>query len=253
MALVPELRSVDEKARTIEFVASTEAPDRYKDVLRVSGWQTKNYMKNPVVLWAHQSDQPPIGKTLSIRTEAAPAALVQVVEFATKETSAFADQVFQLYRQKFLNAVSVGFRPLEPPEMIMDETGSWTGGFEFTSMELLELSAVPIPANPQAIARAIDGGLITVADVGRVFVDANLDFEARLAKLEREFAALKAGSKAAVCGDCGHPEEIHMQDGEPTNCQAPDCECEAYTPADEPEDEPVETLYELERLLLKGA
>src|ERR1700719_2972627 len=45
-------------------------------------------------------------------------------------------------------------------------------GYEFTSQELLELSAVPLPANPDCVSRAIDSGIITTADVAKVFTPA---------------------------------------------------------------------------------
>jgi len=168
-AFVPEMRSTSEADRTITFVSSTEAPDRYGDVLRVNGWQTKNYMKNPVFLWGHRSGDPPIGKCVELHTETSPKpALVQTVEFADAKTYPFADTIFQLYKGKYLHSVSVGFRPLDRPEMIKDDTGNVTG-FEFTNMELLELSAVPLPANPEAVARAIGDGIITSADSAKFF------------------------------------------------------------------------------------
>src|SRR5690348_396998 len=55
-----------------------------------------------------------------------------------------------------MSAVSVGFRPTEEPKKILDEENNWTGGYEFNGQELLELSAVPIPANPNAIMRAFE-------------------------------------------------------------------------------------------------
>ena len=39
-AFTPEMRGIDTKNRTIDFVASTEAVDRYGDILRVKGFQT---------------------------------------------------------------------------------------------------------------------------------------------------------------------------------------------------------------------
>jgi uncharacterized protein len=194
--IAPELRSIDEVKRTIEFVSSTETPDRYSDVLKVSGWQTANYMKTGgVVLWAHKSDEPPIGKTLSIKTEANPPALVQLVEFADKATFPFADQIFKLYAAKFLRSVSVGFKPLAPPEMITDKDGNLTGGYTFKSMELIELSCVPCPANTDAVARAIESGIVTRDIATKVFVDEHSDlreeFEGRLAALEMEMSTLK--------------------------------------------------------------
>ena len=49
-AFTPEIRGIDEANRTIEFVASTEAVDRYGDVIRVAGWKLDAYKKNPVFL-----------------------------------------------------------------------------------------------------------------------------------------------------------------------------------------------------------
>jgi HK97 family phage prohead protease len=167
--MLPTVRASSDTARTITFVSSTETVDRYGDIIRVAGWDTKNYMKNPVVLWSHKSTDPPIGRTISLKTESNPPALVQTVEFATKETYPFADQIFQLYKNGFLRSVSVGFRPTASPNMIRDDDGDLTG-FEFTSQELLELSCVPLPANPDAVARAVGAGYITQADVDKVFV-----------------------------------------------------------------------------------
>jgi len=170
-AFVPELRAIDEQKRTITFVASTEAVDRYGDILRVAGWKLDSYRRNPVFLWAHRSGDPPIGRTTDVHVETSPKpALVQTVEFADKATYEFADTIFNLYRGKFLTSVSVGFRPLEQPKRIVDpDTNEWTGGYEFTSQELLETSGVPLPANPEAVARALGAGVVTEADVARCF------------------------------------------------------------------------------------
>lgn len=152
---VPEVRSVNEENRQITFVASTEAVDRYGDIIRVAGWQLENYKKNPVFLFAHDSRQPPVGKTVEIHIENNPPALVQTVEFADKETYGFADTVYRLFKGGFLRAVSVGFQPLEKPKFLLDEEERITG-YEFTKQDLLELSAVPIPANPEALGRGMD-------------------------------------------------------------------------------------------------
>ena len=119
--------------------------------------------KNPVFLWAHRSGEPPIGKTVDIRTESNPPALVQTVEFASKDVYPFADTIFNLYGGGYLKAVSVGFMPLEMPKRIKDAEDN-TIGYEFVNQELLELSAVPIPANAEALARAISKGVISSSE-----------------------------------------------------------------------------------------
>jgi prohead serine protease len=102
-----------------------------------------------------------VGRTTDIHVEASPKpALVQTVEFADTE---FARQVHKLYVARVLNAVSVGFRPLEKPQPITDEEGRTTGYF-FPKNELLELSCVSLPANVNAVQRAVNDGIILASD-----------------------------------------------------------------------------------------
>ncbi len=150
-----EIRAANEAKREITFVASTESIDRYGDSLKTSGWKLENFRRNPVILWSHRNADPPIGRCTEIHVEASPApALVASIEFAAKEVYSLAETVYQMYRAKFLRAVSVGFLPLAPPSLIRDEEGTPTGGYEFTSQDLLEISCVNVPANADCIARA---------------------------------------------------------------------------------------------------
>lgn len=177
--LTPDVRSIDAEKRTIDFVSSTESADRYGDIIRVAGWKFENYLKNPVFLWAHNAKEPPIGKTIELRIEANPPALVQKVQFADAATYPKADTIFRLYQKGFLRAVSVGFLPLAQPKYITDEETGETTGLEFDNQELLELSAVPIPANADALARAVETGEIDSKDAALV--------SERSEKSDREF------------------------------------------------------------------
>ena len=183
-ALVQRQRSINEQERTIEFVSSDESIDRYGDVIRASGWDYSNYMRNPVFLWAHNSRELPIGRTEKIWVETSPPALVQLVKFATLDENPRADQAFRLYMGGYLSAVSVGFKP-KKHKKIEDAEGNWTGGYEFIKQELLELSAVPVPANPNALARAVDEGLIT-KDEERDFEEYALLPEESVASIEKQ-------------------------------------------------------------------
>jgi len=153
------MRSLDPKTRTGIFVASTEAVDRYGDVLRVRGWRTENYLRNPIFLWGHDQNRP-IGKALSVTIEDAPPALVMEIQFASADASPLADQIFKLYSEGVLHGVSVGFLPLSEPTLYTDLEGQ-PQGWEYRDMELLELSAVSVPANPEALARVISKGEIS--------------------------------------------------------------------------------------------
>lgn len=121
-------------------VGSTSLLDRYGDVVEQDGWILKNFMKNPVILWGHnvREERPPIGRALKVWLEGArKKRLMFKLQFDMADQ--FAAEVFRKYKDGFLHAFSVGFIPLE-----------WEDN-TFMQMELLELSAVPVPANPEAI------------------------------------------------------------------------------------------------------
>ncbi len=162
-----ELRSIDEKARTLDIISSTERIDRYGDRVKSQGIRTQDYMKSGgPILWSHDTHTPPVAKTLSIGTQANPPALLQQIQFADHD---FAETIFQLYRQKFLTSFSIGFRPLSEPEPILDQATGRTTGFIFHSVDLIETSCVSTPANPSAVAKAIESGACNAAEAEQIF------------------------------------------------------------------------------------
>jgi uncharacterized protein len=148
---------VEVEDRILDFVGSSEEPDRMGDIVRVNGWKLDNYLKNPVFMWAHDYKSPPIGKCVKVWKSKGE--LKFRIEFAPKETYEFADTCYKLYKGGYLNAVSVGFAPDE--EGCKDIDG---GGYEYTSQELLELSGVPIPANADALVSARQAKVITMKE-----------------------------------------------------------------------------------------
>jgi len=60
-----------------------------------------------------------------------------------------------LYHAGYQRGVSVGFRPLRYEERRHEKTGALLG-ICFLEQELLEASAVPVPANRNALLRALD-------------------------------------------------------------------------------------------------
>lgn len=123
-------------------LASTSSVDRQGDSIDQSGWILGNYEKNPVMLWAHNYDELPVAKATKI--EITPAGLELEFEFAPAEANPKAAQIKMLYDEGFLNAVSVGFIAQEQ------------NGNIITRAELLEVSFVPVPANQDALRRAVE-------------------------------------------------------------------------------------------------
>jgi phage head maturation protease len=164
---VVEKAKDDNGVRRAVFVASDESVDRYGDIIRASGWKLDNFRKNSVLLYGHQAESLSIGKVPAIGVEGT--RLLAHVEWAKPGTTAFADSAWALLEQGMLNAVSVGFLPLARPLPIFDADQNVTG-FEFIAQDLLELSVVVVPANPNALQIAKDFGL-SASEMRRLFDD----------------------------------------------------------------------------------
>lgn len=130
------------------FVLSTDEVDRHGDIVAADGWSLDAYRRNPVLLWAHDYRRPSIGRAVEVWTE--PHRLLARLEFAP---GPFAQEVAELYRAGFQWGVSVGFRPIRFEQRRDEKTGAILG-FRFLQQELLEVSAVPVPANRSALGRS---------------------------------------------------------------------------------------------------
>jgi HK97 family phage prohead protease len=141
------LKKVDVANATLEAIFSTADEDRHGEVV-VQNWDLKNFKANPVILNSHNYGDATdvIGKAVSIKVIKDEATgekrLEGDIKFATLENPK-AKIIFDLYAGGFLNAFSVGFIPKE-----FDDTN------QILKSELLEISAVSVPANAMALAKA---------------------------------------------------------------------------------------------------
>ena len=142
-------------AGAVTFVLSTDEVDRHGDVVSADGWRLEAYRHNPVLLWAHDYRRPAIGRAVAVWTE--PHRLLAKMEFAP---GAFAQEVAALYEYGFQWGVSVGFRPIRWEEWRHPRTGAFLG-LRYLEQELLEVSAVPVPANRHALRREAEGDALT--------------------------------------------------------------------------------------------
>jgi len=157
------VRAVDEKERSIDVIASSSSLDSHNTVLD-QDWRLERYRKNPVVLWNHNRfehgpfslgggvrpvDFLPIGRSENVRV--VNGQLEARLVFASAAANQLAEQIFQCMREGVLSSVSVGFRPGTVTEEKLD-------GREILRLgqnELYEISVVPVPSNPDAVAKSI--------------------------------------------------------------------------------------------------
>ena len=133
-----EIKVEEDEQYTFDVIATTEDTDRDNEVIKVNGWDTKNWEKSPVILANHDYTLQSI--------------IWKGIEFYTSDWQKRLKGVFSktnplwilaknLYEEWMLKAVSVGFIPLKRNEedyKIIEKA------------ELLEVSFVAVPANPKA-------------------------------------------------------------------------------------------------------
>ena len=147
-------KAIDEESRRVPAVFSDETPDRAGDIVRVAGWILDHFVRNPAMLWAHDHYIPAIGTIQNLSK--APPRLIGDAQF---DESEFGDEIFQKYVAAVLRAFSVGLRPIKFAAMFSDE--DQFDGFDFMEQELLEISAVNVGMNPEALARNLAMPIIT--------------------------------------------------------------------------------------------
>ena len=147
--LIFEVKKSNDDNRTIEGVFSTADVDRSGDPpIEQESWNLKNFKKNPVVLFAHDSRNIPIGKVTKLKLDEK-GNLAGKIMFAVDEgVGIYGDlikTVYNLYKGKFMRAFSVGFK--------LGEITDDKKGMKLIKNELLEISCVPVPANALALAK----------------------------------------------------------------------------------------------------
>jgi len=140
--------------------ASDETLDRYQEVIVAAGWRLDNYRKNPVIQNSHQYGDIIFTIGQALNTWVSGKDLLQTWKFASQENP-FAKIARDLYRGGYLRAASVGFVP------IRWEDGKDKSAFKrkYVEQELLEVSAVGIPANPNALTLAVKDGVVEKSDL----------------------------------------------------------------------------------------
>lgn len=146
-----DVKSVEGEPGTFWFTASTDARDRQGDVIVQNTWKVADFMKNPVILWAHNYYETPIGKATEIKM--GPDSLSVKIQFVPESTDPFAGKVAKLVEQGFLKTVSVGFMVYKSEPLTVEDLAQrpeMKYGQRLHG-DLLEVSIVPVPANPEAL------------------------------------------------------------------------------------------------------
>jgi len=195
----PQAGVVEDGSRVVRYMFST--PEVARDRHTIAAWDLVNFRKNNIFLWCHDSKSPPIGKVVDLADNRG--VLTGSVQYAERDEYEFADTIYKLVRGGYINATSVSWNPLE---WSWSKDRSRPGGIDFALAELLEVSQVPVPALPNALATARAAGIDTgplyqwaeqVLDSGGMLLVPRAEIEALRREAKMPSGSWKSRAEAA--------------------------------------------------------
>lgn len=173
----PEIKIVDAAKGIVDYVASDESLDSFREIIRADGWRFTRFRKNAPFVDSHDyySLDKLLGKVIDFRVEGR--TLVERVQWAIDVAeNKMAQLGWKMTQAGYLKAVSVGFFPVR--YVFPDGSDNWKSQLKdlglaentpvrtiYTEQEQIELSAVIIGANPNALAKAYKSGAIDDSDL----------------------------------------------------------------------------------------
>jgi len=138
------------KSETIDnekmFVASDEVEDRQGEVIMQDGWDLVGFKKNPVVQWAHDSNEPAIARAEKIGFKMVNGKKKLVYQPVFHRKTPMSNYIADLVDAGIITMSSVGFKPIEQEDN------------KYIKAELLEISLVNVGANQNAVRLGISKG-----------------------------------------------------------------------------------------------
>lgn len=151
-----DVKSINDERRVLSGTASTPTPDRVRDVVEPTGMTRRG----PINLFLYHKHDKPVGHVDFGRPTKTgipfEASIPDVVEEGVVRERV--NEAWHSVKYKLLQAVSIGFTPINDAVELLK-----TGGLRFVQWEMLELSLVGVPANPEALVHAFKS-----ADVARI-------------------------------------------------------------------------------------
>lgn len=164
---------VSEGERTDVSLVTSDAVDRDREVIMPEGGDWSQFLKNPVVTFAHRYDELPVGRALWVKRQRDGAANGWLAK--TRYTPRpqgwrgqwFPDAVWHFVRSGDMPGKSIGFLPLEISAPGKDEIDARP---EFSAVRTvirrwlaLEYAVAPVQSNPEALVVSAKAPAATTA------------------------------------------------------------------------------------------
>lgn len=194
----------EDSNRKFRVVASTENIDRSWEVIKLDWWDFENYKKNPVVIANHiYKIENIVGRATKIWIEDGKL----IIEWVFSKSNPLGVLLADLYEEGMVKTVSVGFIPKQRQE---------DNRRIITSAELLELSFVAVPCNPEALSldqkelmqKGIEAGILQLEK--KEEPEQKSELEAFKAEILGEIYEVKALLQAMVDGNTKQKDEANI-------------------------------------------
>lgn len=182
-----EVRVLDAQQGIVEYVASDQTLDSYREIIAVNGWKFDRFARNAPFVDSHDyySIEKQLGRVLSYEVKGGQ--LIERVQWALDilDDNPLVRIGWKMTVGKFLKAVSVGFVPER-------SVGKWDDAKDmadavkalgldaetaakvhciYLQQQQIELSSCIIGANPNALAKAHEEGCVRDADLDAIGFD----------------------------------------------------------------------------------
>lgn len=195
----------EDSDRKFRVVASTEDIDRSWEVIKLDWWDFENYKKNPVVIANHiYRIENIVGRATKIWIED----WKLIIEGVFSKSNPLGILLADLYDEGMVKTVSVGFIPKQRQE---------DNRRIITSAELLELSFVAVPCNPEALSldqkelmqKGIEAGILQLEKKEEEPAQKS-ELKAFKAEILGEIHEVKALLQAMVDGNTKQKDEANI-------------------------------------------
>lgn len=157
---------------SFSWIFSDESVDRECEKIAQDGWDLKNYLKNPVVLWGHNASIPAIGYAKNVGVKGN---LCGDIVFNDKEFDPFGWSIGERVKFGSIRAGSVGFLVKEIDFVDHTKTPTEKADIIYRKQELLEFSICNVPCNPNATVAEIGEKTITDYNFFKSFLTKDKD------------------------------------------------------------------------------
>lgn len=184
------------------FLVTSEKIDRQNEVVKSDSYNIDNFMKNPVMLFQHDSFSLPIGKWVEYEKTAEGLLLGGWFhEIPDSENENLSATIKEYVKQGIINSTSIGFRPIKSHTDRIDNKNILV----YDEIDLIEVSIVTIGANPEALQKLkffninLDNNMELETKAGSVLSKSNKDL--LIGAMENIKTVIESAGKEPVADD----------------------------------------------------